>query len=276
MTNNRSVLITGCSSGIGLDTALTLKAQGFEVYATARKAEDVQKLSQLGLTAIRLDLADERSIDDAVAWVLTQTQGALFALFNNGAYGQPGAIEDLPIKALREQFDSNFFGWHYLTQLIIPVMRKQGYGRIIQNSSVLGLVAMPFRGAYNASKYAIEGYTDTLRLELKASNIQVSLIEPGPIATQFRANALVKLYEYIDVENSVFKHAYLTQIERLTKAEAPAAFTLPANDVTKRVVHALTSRKAKARYFVTKPTYIIAILKRILPASWLDKILAKG
>ncbi|WP_448247976.1 SDR family oxidoreductase [Thalassotalea agariperforans] len=274
--NKPSVLITGCSTGIGFDAAVTLQSLNFEVFATARKQQDVEKLRELGLKAKRLDLTDEASIDNAVKWVLSETGGTLYALFNNGAYGQPGALEDLPLEALKAQFDTNFFGWHSLTQKVIPIMREQGFGRIIQNSSVLGFVAMPYRGAYNASKFAIEGYTDTLRLELSNTNIQVSLIEPGPIETRFRANALAKIQEYIDVEHSAHKAEYLPQIARLEREESSTRFTLPASAVTKKLVHALMSKKAKARYYVTTPTYLMAIFKRILPITWLDKILAKG
>jgi len=276
MTNNLSVLITGCSTGIGFDTAITLSDLGYNVFATARKQSDVDKLKTLGLKAHQLDLADEASIKNAVDWVLTETNGSLYGLFNNGAYGQAGALEDLPSQALKEQFQTNVFGWHYLTTLVIPVMRKQGFGRIIQNSSVLGLVAMPYRGAYNSSKFAIEGYTDTLRLELKGSGIQVSLIEPGPIDTQFRANALAKTLEFIDVDISVHKENYKIHISRLSKDEAGNKFTLPASAVTSKVIHALSSKNAKTRYYVTQPTYIMAFLKRVLPFSWLDKILIKG
>lgn len=276
MVSQRSILITGCSSGIGLDTAITLQNMGYNVFATARKQQDLEMLRGKGLQAKRLDLNDAASIDNALKWVLSETNGTLHALFNNGAYGQPGAIEDLPIEALREQFETNFFGWHILTKKVIPIMRAQGHGRIIQNSSVLGFVAMPFRGAYNASKFAIEGYTDTLRLELKDTNIHVSLIEPGPIDTKFRANALAKIHEFIDVENSPHKSAYLPQISRLEKEESSTSFTLSASAVTEKVLHAITSTKPKARYYVTKPTYIMGVLKRILPTTWLDKILAKG
>ena len=276
MTKNLSVLITGCSTGIGFDTAITLSDMGYNVFATARKQSDVDKLKTLGLQAHQLDLMDETSIEQAFNWVIEQTGGELYALFNNGAYGQAGALEDLPSQALKEQFQTNVFGWHHLTTLVIPIMRKQGFGRIIQNSSVLGLVAMPYRGAYNASKFAIEGYTDTLRLELTGSGIQVILIEPGPIETQFRANALAKTREYIDVENSAHKENYKIQIDRLRKEEGGNKFTLPASAVTEKVIHALSSEKAKTRYYVTKPTYIMAFLKRILPFSWLDKILIKG
>lgn len=276
MSVEKSILITGCSSGIGLDSALTLHAQGYQVYATARHIEDVLSLQAQGLQAHLLDLNDSTSIDLALTWLFEKTQGQLYALFNNGAYGQPGAIEDLPLQALREQFETNFFGWHYLTQKILPVMRAQGYGRIIQNSSVLGFVAMPFRGAYNASKFAVEGYSDTLRLELKGSNIHVVLIEPGPIDTKFRANALAKIYQHIDVENSFFKARYLPQIERLSKAEASTPFTLPSSAVTQKVLQALEAKQPKARYFVTTPTYLLAVFKRLLPIKWLDNILNKG
>lgn len=272
----KSILITGCSSGIGLDSALTLHKLGFNVFATVRKKSDIEPLLAHGLKVKRLDLTDESSIENAIKWVLSETNGTLDALFNNGAYGQPGAIEDLPLIALKEQFESNFFGWHSLTQKVIPIMRKQGHGRIIQNSSVLGLVAMPYRGAYNASKFAIEGYTDTLRLELRNTNIHVSLIEPGPIATQFRFNALSKIEQYIDVENSVFNQQYKPQIERLSSEESNTAFTLPAPAVTKKVIHALTAKKPKIRYYVTTATYLMAFFKRVLPVSLLDKVLSKG
>lgn len=274
--DNKSILITGCSTGIGLDTALHLHQNGYQVFATARQHQDVVKLRELGLNAQQLDLTEPMSIDNAVKWVLAETGGTLYALFNNGAYGQPGAIEDLPIEALKEQFDTNFFGWHSLTLQVLKVMRQQGYGRIIQNSSVLGLVAMPYRGAYNASKFAVEGYTDTLRLELHGTNIHAVLIEPGPIESQFRANALKKIHQYIDVDNSVHKEKYLPQLERLGKQETSTAFTLPASAVTKKVVKALTSSKPKARYYVTTPTYLMAWFKRLLPVSKLDAILRKG
>lgn len=272
----KSVLITGCSSGIGLDAAITLNKLGYNVFATARKVEDVSMLKAHGLQATLLDLNNESSIDAALSWVLAQTQGRLYALFNNGAYGQPGAIEDLPIEALREQFETNFFGWHTLTRKVVCLMRAQGYGRIIQNSSVLGLVAMPYRGAYNASKYAIEGYSDTLRLELRGSNIFVSLIEPGPIETKFRANAFSKIKQFINVNSSIHRDKYLPQMERLQSEKTSTPFTLPSSAVTEKVIHALKARKPKMRYYVTVPTYLMSWFKRLLPSSWLDHILAKN
>ncbi|MGB1261643.1 MAG: SDR family oxidoreductase [Cognaticolwellia sp.] len=274
--STKSILITGCSSGIGLHAALTLDARGYQVFATARSEEDVAKLQAKGLTAFLLDLTDEKSISQTVSQVLEQTGGRLDYLFNNGAYGQPGALEDLPTSALRAQFDTNVFGWHELTKQIIPVMKKQGHGRIIQCSSVLGFVSMAYRGAYNASKYAIEGLSDTLRLELKSANIDVVLIEPGPINTQFRANALAAFQENIDIEASDHQQQYRQQIERLSSETSNAAFSLEAIDVTHALIHALESKRPKVRYRVTTPTKLFAFFKRIMPTRWLDYLLAKG
>ena len=238
----KSILITGCSSGIGLHAALTLDARGYQVFATARKPEDVDMLKAKGLNAITLDLTCTKSISTALAVVLEHTGGTLDFLFNNGAYGQPGALEDLPTAALRAQFETNVFGWHELTKQVIPIMRKQGVGRIIQCSSVLGFVSMAYRGAYNASKYAIEGLTDTLRIELKGTGIKAILLEPGPINTQFRANALIALNEHIDITHSVHQVQYQQQIDRLSSQTSNAKFTLEPLDVTRSLIHALESK----------------------------------
>lgn len=272
----KSILITGCSSGIGLDAALTLSTRGYQVFATARKQADVVMLQEQGLTACHLDLTQADSIHAALAFVLKETGGTLDFLFNNGAYGQPGALEDLPTQALISQFESNVFGWHELTKQVIPVMRKQGHGRIIQCSSVLGFVSMAYRGAYNASKYAIEGLSDTLRLELKSANIAVVLLQPGPINTQFRANALSVFTANIDAKDSAHHVEYQQQIARLASKTSNAKFTLEAADVTKALIHALESKRPKIRYRITVPTKLFAVFKRILPTSWLDNLLAKG
>jgi short-subunit dehydrogenase len=204
------------------------------------------------------------------------TNGNLYALFNNGAFGLPGAVEDLSRESLKVQFETNVFGWLELTNLVIPIMRKQGFGRIIQNSSVLGFVAMPFRGAYNASKYAIEGLSDTLRLELKGSNIFISLIEPGPITSQFRANAVKAMLLHIDIENSIHREKYLDVLERLNKKGSAVPFTLPPEAVLKRVIYALETKKPKPRYYVTFPTYLFGFLKRLLSNRLLDTLLIKA
>ncbi|MBP9569604.1 MAG: SDR family NAD(P)-dependent oxidoreductase, partial [Aeromonadaceae bacterium] len=241
----RFILITGCSSGIGYHAALRLQQEGFSVIASARHPDDVARLQAEGLTAIRLDLADTASIHAAVEQTLKLCNGRLYGLFNNGAYGQPGALEDLPTEALRAQFESNFFGWHELTRLLLPTMLAANEGRIIQNSSVLGLVAMKYRGAYNASKFAIEGYTDTLRLELRGTGVQISLIEPGPIASQFRANALAALRQHIDLEHSRHASVYQQTLSRLEKVVPGNRFTLSPEACMPPLLHALNARRAR-------------------------------
>ncbi len=271
----KTILITGCSSGIGLCVAEGLKARGWRVFASARKADDVAMLEQRGLEALQLDLADSTSINAAVEEVLQRSGGTLYALFNNGAYGQPGAVEDLSREVLREQFESNLFGTHELTCRVLPVMRRQGYGRIIQNSSLLGIVSLPFRGAYNSSKYALEGLSDTLRLELHGSNIFVSLIEPGPVTSRFRANAFAMYQKNIDKEQSFFRDTYSRMEKRLTKKGPAAPFTLPPEAVLAKVTHALEAERPRARYYVTFPTYLFGYLKRILPTHALDWVLRR-
>lgn len=273
--SQRSVLITGCSSGIGHTVAHGLKARGYRVFATARKADDVARLRAEGLESLPLDLDDSASIRTAVAQVLAQTGGALYALFNNGGYGQPGAIEDLSRQSIREQFETNLFGWMELTNLVIPAMRRRGEGRILQNSSILGYIALKYRGPYIASKYAVEGWSDALRLELTGSNVFVSLIEPGPIASRFRQNAYKKFKEHIEPQSSVHRETY-ARMEQRFQTEGPVQpFTLPPEAVLEKVIHALESRRPRARYPVTFPSHLFAWLKRILPARVLDRILVK-
>ena len=271
---DRSILITGCSSGIGYYCAKELQKSGYRVFATTRKIEDVKRLQSEGLEALKLDLNDSQSIKDAVEEVLKRCEGKLYALFNNGAYGQPGAVEDLSRRVLTEQFESNVFGTQELTNLIIPSMRKNTEGRIIQNSSVLGFVSMRYRGAYNASKYALEGLSDTMRLEFRGENIFVSLIEPGPIRSDFRKNALAMFIKNIDREDSIHSKEYEQKLKSL-ESEADVPFTLGSDAVFKALLHALESKKPKARYRVTFPTKLFAFLKRVFSTSVLDVVLRK-
>lgn len=271
----QNVIITGCSSGIGRTVAEGLQAQGYRVFATARKQQDVDNLIASGFESVQLDLANSASIRVAVDTILDRTGGEIYALFNNGAYGQPGAVEDLSRDVLRQQFEVNLFGTHELTNRVLAVMRKQGYGRIIHNSSVLGFVALRFRGAYNASKYALEGLADTMRLELMGTDIHISLIEPGPIASLFRKNALEKFKENISVENSSFKNAYVKLQERLQAEGAVVPFTLGPEAVLDKVLLALESKKPRPRYYVTFPTYLFGYLKRVLSTRLMDKVLDK-
>lgn len=274
-STNRSILMTGCSSGIGLTCALGLARRDWLVIASARKADDVSRLKEQGLTAVQLDLDDPESLANALAQTLDITGGRLDALFNNGAYGQPGAVEDLGRDVLRSQLETNLLGWHDLTCRVIPIMRRQGHGRIVQNSSILGFIPLPFRGAYVASKFALEGLTNTLRLELRGSGISVSLIEPGPILSRFRENAFAALKANVDTAHSVHHAAYARAEQRLTKAGAAQPFTLPPEAVLKALIHALESPRPRIRYAVTFPTHLFRVLTRILPDSALDWVIAR-
>ena len=267
---NRSILITGCSTGIGHACAHGLAKRGYRVIASARQPADVERLQDEGLESLQLDVDDSNSIAAAVEQTLALTGGQLYGLFNNGAYGQPGAVEDLSRDTLRAQFETNLFGWHELTCGLIPIMRKQGYGRIIQNSSILGLITLPYRGAYVASKFALEGLTDTLRLELNGSGIHCSLIEPGPIVSRFRDNAHRMYRQHIDAEHSIHRDFYHAMARRLQKEGNAAPFTLPPGAVLKKVIHALESRRPKPRYYVTFPTYLFGGLRRVLSSRGLD------
>ena len=269
----KNILITGCSTGIGYCVAKGLKENGYRVIASARKQADVSRLEEEGFDTLLLDVDDSQSIQKAASDLKSLCNGELYALFNNGAYGQAGAVEDLTRTTLEKQFSTNVFGWIELTNSLIPLLRQQNSARIIFNSSVLGLIALPYRGAYNASKYAIEGFADTLRLELSDSNIKVSLIEPGPVESRFRQNALASLKANIDIENSFHKNKYLKQIERMEKVGPAAPFTLPADAVLKKVIASLESKNPSPRYYVTLPTYLFGTLRRILPTRWLDKVL---
>ncbi|RBW53629.1 SDR family NAD(P)-dependent oxidoreductase [Ruegeria sp. A3M17] len=271
----KTILITGCSSGIGLDAAHGMRARGWRVFASCRQQRDCDRLRAQGFESPRIDYTDAASIASGLTEVLEATGGTLDALFNNGAHGLPGAVEDLPTEGLRVIFEANFFGWHELTRLVIPVMRAQGHGRIVQNSSVLGLVAFPWRGAYVATKYAIEGLTDTLRLELAGTNIKAILIEPGPITSKIRENSIPFFERFINWENSALREKYeASLLKRLYESSGPDRFELPASAVTDKLAHAVESKRPRARYYVTTPTYIAGYLRRLLPTRTIDRILS--
>lgn len=272
----KSILITGCSTGIGYHCAKELHKSGYKVIASCRRNEDIERLTEEGLTCIKLDLSDQKSIEQGFEAALEMCDGQLDILFNNGAYGQPGAVEDLATDTLRAQFEVNFFAWHHLTNLAIKHMRSIGHGRIIHNSSVLGFVALPYRGAYNASKFALEGLTDTLRMELADTNIHISLIEPGPIASKFRDNAKQAFIKNISIEQSAHSDNYRAQLNRLEKQTAPQKFTLGPEAVLEKLLHAMNAEKPKPRYYVTFPTYFMGLMRRILNTKLLDKVLIKN
>lgn len=272
----KSILITGSSSGIGLDVAHGLRDAGWRVFASCRKPEDCARLRAEGFESPQIDYTDAETIVNGLAETLEATGGTLDALYNNGAYACPGAVEDLPTDALRAIFETNLFGWHELTRLVIPVMRAQGYGRIINCSSVLGLVPLRWRGAYVATKYALEGLTDVLRLEMSDTPIEVITIEPGPITAKIRENAIPHFEKWIDWQNSARAAQYAELRSRLYDDNGPDRFELPPSAVTKKILHALTASRPKPRYYVTTPTYLAGFLRRILPTRLLDAVILRG
>jgi NAD(P)-dependent dehydrogenase (short-subunit alcohol dehydrogenase family) len=276
MNHSRAILITGCSSGIGAYCARALKADGWRVFATARKPEDIAALKTEGIETFYLDYREPKSIEALVAAVLKATGGTLGALFNNGGYAQPGAVEDLPMEALREQFEANFFGWHDLTRRIVPVMRRQGHGRIVHCSSILGLLPQKLRGAYNASKHAVEGLMLTMRMELWGTGIEVSLIEPGPIESKIAVTAAAYADKYLDVENSPHRKSYEKRLALLRAGGTKDPTKLGPDAVYMVLKHALNSASPKPHYVITRPARIGVILKRLLPSKLLYKILAKS
>ncbi|WP_337269284.1 SDR family oxidoreductase [Oryzifoliimicrobium ureilyticus] len=267
MSDRPVVIVTGCSSGIGAYCARALVRDGWRVLATVRKSEDQAALEADGIETFLMDYRDQQSINDFVAAAGERTEGQIDALFNNGAYGQPGAVEDLPTEVLREQFETNVFGWHELTRQVIPFMRRRGAGRIVQCSSILGIVPYRFRGAYTASKFAIEGLSITLRMELMGSGIHVSLIEPGPIASRFTTTGLAKFRENIDLEGSVHAAAYRRQLARLDGSGPINRHKLGPEAVYTALKRALTAPQPKPHYPVTVPARQGMILKRLLPSA---------
>lgn len=275
MIDRPSIIVTGCSSGIGAWCARALLKDGWRVFATVRKAEDLAALENDGIEAFLMDYTKPDTISKLVDDVFARTGGRLDALFNNGAYGQAGAVEDLPVEALRLQLETNVIGWHDLTRRIIPAMRSQGHGRIVQCSSILGIVPFKWRGAYNASKFALEGLTLTMRMELEGSGIEVSLIEPGPITSRFTANAIVNIERFIDLKGSVHAVEYERQMRRLKGESGPAKGKLEPDAVYTALKRALTTKKPKPHYIVTQPAKQGALLKKLLPAGLFYRLMGR-
>lgn len=270
----KTILITGCSSGIGYDAAHTLAKRGWRVFATCRQAKDVARLTGEGLESLQLDYADEAGMRATLGEILHRTDGRLDALFNNGAYAIPGAVEDLPRDALRAIFEVNLFGQFDLIRQVMPIMRAQGAGRIVNCSSILGMVGVRMRGAYVGTKFAMEGMSDALRREVHGGGIHISLIEPGPIDTAFRKNTAPHFERWIDWKSSAFRNLYEQAV--IPRIYAPKtsrdAFELLPAAVTAKLIHALQSPRPRARYYVTTPTYVARAFMRFLPDSWADAI----
>ncbi|HKJ89037.1 MAG TPA: SDR family NAD(P)-dependent oxidoreductase [Gammaproteobacteria bacterium] len=275
MTPPNTVAVTGCSSGIGECIALGLRERGYRVLATARREEDLRRLADQGLEALPLELGDPDSVAACAGAIAERARGGLLGLVNNAAYGQPGAVEDLSREVLETQFQVNLLGTHDLTVRLLPVMREQGFGRIVNVSSLLGLVALRYRGAYNASKFALEGLTDTLRLELAGSGIHPVLVEPGPVVSRFRENALRAFQAHIDVERSPHRTVYEQEVRARLAGTEEAPFTLGPEAVLAKTRKALEAPRPRARYYVTFPTYLLAGMKWALPVRWLDPLLRR-
>lgn len=270
-----TIIVTGASSGIGAYCARALMAEGWRVFATARKPHDIAGLEADGIEAFQMDYADPVSIEELVTGVLERTGGRLDALYNNGAYAQAGAVEDMPMEALRRQFEANFFGWHDLTRRIVPVMRRQGHGRIVHCSSILGMMPLPYRGAYCASKYALEGLMLSLRQELDGSGVHVSLIEPGPVASSLYDNGFSIFTGAIDTEHSFHRHAYERETRQMRPGSRNGRRRYSPDVVHKALRHALLSRRPRPHYVVTLPARIGIVLKRILPTSLFYRLIAR-
>jgi NAD(P)-dependent dehydrogenase (short-subunit alcohol dehydrogenase family) len=271
----RSVLVTGASTGIGHEAARMLRGRGYRVLATARKADDLATLAAEGFEALPLDLGHPDSVAACASAAIDRTGGGPWALFNNAGFGLPGAVEDLTRAALRAQFEVNLFGTVDLTVRLLPAMRRAGAGRVVMNSSVLGFVSLPLRGAYTASKHALEAIADTLRLELHGTGVCVSLIEPGPVRSRFRENALAAFAEHVDPERSPFAARYTRATARGFAAINEPPFTLPPKAVARAVLKALSARRPRARYRVTLPAHALGVLTRVLPDRALDALLRR-
>ncbi|VGO15206.1 putative oxidoreductase [Pontiella desulfatans] len=271
---DKSVLITGCSSGIGRAAAEMLRSKGWKVFPTARKSADLESLRQAGFEVVELDVSSSASIADAVDKVMDANGGRLGAVVNNAGFGMPGAIQDLTRDAMRQQFEVNVFGLQELTNGLIPLFRKQGYGRIVNVSSVVGRLALPFMGIYSASKFALEAISDAQRVELSPDSISVSLVEPGPIRTRFSTNCAGQGEERLDTGASKFGAAYKQYFEkRRNGGMSEDRFRLPPEAVAKKILHALESPRPKIRYKVTLPAYLGDLAARFVPARWIDRMM---
>lgn len=275
MQTPRTVAVTGCSSGIGEAIALGLRHRGYRILATARTDADLERLAAAGVEPLPLELADPESVAACARTIAERAGGQLWGLVNNAAFGQPGAVEDLSREVLRRQFEVNLLGTHDLTVRLLPVMHEQGFGRVVQISSLLGLVALRYRGAYNASKFALEGLTDTLRLELTGTGIHPVLVEPGPITSRFREHAYEAFRANIDPEHSYHRGTYEREVAARLAGSEEAPFTLGPEAVLAKTVKALERRRPRARYYVTFPTYLLAALKWSLPVRLLDPLLRR-
>ena len=238
------ILVTGASSGIGKDTALSLIKEGHIVYGAARRLEMMQDIIQAGGHAIKMDILKDRNIDDVVNQIINE-QNRIDILINNAGYGLWGAVETISIDEAKRQFDVNIFGLAYLTKKIIPIMRKQKSGKIINMSSMGGKVYTPFGAWYHATKYALEGWSDCLRIELKSFGIDVILIEPGVIKTEFQD---VMMDSTVERSIGTPYEKKLKALEKATQEMYARGIGSPPSTITKLIIKAINSHNPKRRY----------------------------
>ena len=238
------ILITGASSGIGKDTALSLIKEGHVVYGVARRLEMMKDIVQAGGHAIKMDILKERNIDDVVNQIIKE-QNRVDVLINNAGYGLWGAVETISIDEAKRQFDVNIFGLAYLTKKIIPLMREKKSGKIINMSSMGGKVYTPFGAWYHATKYALEGWSDCLRIELKSFGIDVILIEPGVIKTEFQD---VMMDSTVERSIGTPYEKKLKALEKATQEMYARGIGSPPSTITKLIIKAINSHNPKRRY----------------------------
>ena len=273
MAPKKNILITGCSSGIGHDAALTLNKKGWRVFATCRSRSDCKYFESLGIESFPLDLSNEKSIKSATDLIEEKISSKLNAIFNNAAFAIPGAIQDLPRSALREIFEVNVFGQFDLIKRCLPLMAQVEDPRIVNCSSVLGFLSLPYRGAYSATKFALEALTDAMRRENFDGPVKIILLQPGPINTKIRQNSIKHFEKWVNWQDSIHQKKYKNiVIERLYNKSSSnlSKYELHPRSVTKVLEKALDAKKPKCRYMITTPTLAARILISTLPTKLLD------
>ncbi|MEA2310031.1 MAG: hypothetical protein QOG86_1999 [Thermoleophilaceae bacterium] len=270
---SKAVLITGCSTGIGRATAERLAGKGFTVYATARRPDSIADLAEKGCKTLALDVTDEESMAAAVKTV-EAAEGAVGALVNNAGYSQSGAIEDVSMDSVRRQFETNVYGLTRMCQLVLPKMREQHYGRIVNISSMGGKLVFPGGGVYHGTKHAVEAISDALRFEVRGFGIGVSIIEPGLIKTEF-ANAATTSIEEGTAGDGPYASFNRQVAEKTVEAyEGPMAKLAAGPEAVAKVIEkAITSSRPKPRYMVTAGARVLLATRRALPDRGWDAMM---
>ena len=267
------ILVTGCSSGIGLSLVELLLKKGYDVIATARKEVDLCTLMSMGAKAVYLDLDKPDTLEAAIHQVKKMTP-TLYALINNSGFAQPGSVRDLSLELMQAQFQTNVFGTIGWTNLCLPLLSHGGPTKLIFLSSILGVVSAPYLGAYCASKYALEAFISSLRMELSGSKTHVISIRPGAIETEFRHRAVQELKNGIALEESQSKCQYQKSIANSEKKKAKGK-RMDSKKAAEIIVSVLEKEKPKTAYYVTAPAILMGALRRFIPERWVERIMQK-